>query len=228
MKRMLFLTGLLALLIACASEKMNFNKLQDRNGLYYLVNEDKPYSGDVISYMNGKTEFEGAIQTGLREGLWVYYYPNGQKKTEGNYKDGVKDGTWTYWLENGQQEKVEVYKFGQLLTNEGSPADSMKNDSMVQPEADSPPPQKSNTQAVAKVKEEKIVPKTEKKQESVVWEELNGGPVKYHNGIPYSGAVVKYFKTGGKELDGYFSQGKRSGKWTFYDKYGNVRDIKYY
>ena len=125
MKKNLFLLIALLMLFACSSEKMNFNKLQDRNGLYYLVNEDKPYSGEIVSYNNGKPEFEGQIENGLREGLWVYYYPSGQKKMEGSYKEGLKDGNWTTWLENGQQDKVEVYKYGKLLTNEGTVTDTV-------------------------------------------------------------------------------------------------------
>jgi antitoxin component YwqK of YwqJK toxin-antitoxin module len=219
MKRNLILLGTLLIIFACSSEKMNFSKLQDRNGLYYLVNEENPYSGEVISYTNGKTEFEGQVGKGLREGLWVYYYPSGQKKMEGSYREGLKDGNWTSWLENGQQEKVEVYKYGKLLTNEGTVADSAADSVALEGVV------KNQSQAAAPKQPEKEVVK---KPAPVVWESLNGGPVKYLNGVPYTGPVVKYFKNGHLDLEGYFVAGKRSGKWTFYTPNGTVKNIKYY
>ena len=217
-KNLLFVIVLLAI-FACSSEKMSFSKLQDRNGLYYLVNEDKPFTGEVISHFNGKPEFEGQIENGLREGLWVYYYPSGQKKMEGSYKEGIKDGNWTTWLENGQQEKVEVYKYGNLLTNEGTVTDSNRDTVVVEEVV------KKQSQPVTPKEPEKEVVK---KPDPVVWESLHGGPVKYLNGVPYTGPVIKYFKNGKIDLEGYFVAGKRSGKWTFYTPYGTVKNIKYY
>ena len=219
MKKNLILLITLLATFACSSEKMNFSRLQDRNGLYYLVNEDKPYSGEIISHVNGKPEFEGQIENGLREGLWVYYYPSGQKKMEGSYKEGLKDGNWTSWLENGQQEKVEVYKYGNLLTNEGTVTDTATDTIAV--EAVVKKPSQTTT---PKEPEKEVV----KKPAPVVWESLHGGPVKYLNGAPYTGPVVKYFTNGKIDLEGYFVAGKRSGKWTFYTPYGTVKNIKYY
>ena len=209
MKKKLFLLSTLLILFACSSEKMNFSRLQDRNGLYYLVNEDKPYSGEVVSYINGKPEFEGKIENGLRVGTWVYYYPSGQKKMEGDYKEGVRDGNWTTWKENGQQDAIEVYKYGKLLNNEDTVAQGSKDS--VATQGRKPP-------------EKEVV----KKPLPVVWESLHGGPVKYLHGVPYTGAVVKYFKNGNIEFEGYFVGGKRSGKWTYYTPFGAVKNVKYY
>jgi len=210
------------ILMACSSERVNFSQLQDRNGVLYLINKDKPFSGDVASYNNGRVEFEGLVEKGLREGTWIYYYATGQKKMEGNFKEGVKDGNWTYWKDNGQQEATEMYKFGKLLSNEGTVPASAKPDSaktaastVVEPAKTTPPP----------APEPK---KIEKKQEPVVWENLHGGPVKFYNGVPYTGPVVKYQKNGLKEFDGNMFRGKKSGKWILYDKRGNIKDVKYY
>ena len=223
MKKLIFYSALVLLFIACSSERVNFSQLQDRNGLFYLVNKDKPFTGDIVSYSNGKVEFEGKIENGLREGPWTYYYPTGQKKAVGNYKEGLKDGNWTMFKENGVQETVEVYKYGKLLTNEGTVAET---------------PQKTDTVKAVQEQEKVAAPSTpppatttkkvEKKQEAVVWERLKGGPVKYLDGVPYTGPVVKYQRNGQKELDGHFFRGQRSGKWVYYDKFGNVRDVRYY
>ena len=64
MKKIFLITGILVFLFACSSEKVNFSQLQDRNGMYYLINKDKPFTGDVIQYNNGKVELEGRIVEG--------------------------------------------------------------------------------------------------------------------------------------------------------------------
>ena len=220
MKKLLFFVGILLILNACSSEKVNFSQLQDRNGLFYLVNKDKPFSGDVASYVNGKVEFEGKIENGLREGPWVYYYPSGQKKAEGSYKEGFKDGTWTSYKENGTQDVLEMYKYGKLLTNQGTVTET-KDTLKTQPVTE-------NVSAPAVPPHAATTKKVEKKPDVVVWERLRGGPVKYLNGIPYTGAVIKYQRSGQKELEGNFLRGQKSGKWVYYDKFGNVKDVRYY
>ena len=221
MKKTLLISFITVILAACSSEKMNFSQLQDRNGMFYLVNSDKPFSGDVISYAGGKVEFEGKIEKGLRTSTWTSYYPNGQKMTVGNYKEGVKDGTWTYWKDNGTQEGTEVYKYGKLLSNEGTIPGNPKPDTVkvvtevIQPVVPPPAPTKPQKNVV-------------RKEAAVAWERLHGGPIKFLDGVPYTGPVVKYGKSGLKEFDGYFTRGKKSGKWAYYNKKGDIKDVKYY
>jgi antitoxin component YwqK of YwqJK toxin-antitoxin module len=220
MKKILFSCLILTILVACSSERVNFSQLQDRSGMLYLVNSDKPFTGDVVSYSGGRVEFEGKIEKGLREATWTYYYPNGQKKMEGGFKEGVKDGTWTYWKDNGTQEGTELYKYGKQLSSEGNVPKEDKPDTVkIIVAAPEPAP------AAAPAAEPK---KTVAKQQPVVWERLHGGPVKFLDGVPYSGPVVKYQKNGQKEFDGFLSRGKKSGKWIIYDKRGDIKDVKYY
>lgn len=226
MRKILSVSIIVFLLFACASEKVNFSQLQDRSGLYFLVNSDKPFTGEVISYLNGKVEFEGKIEKGLREAIWTYYYFNGQKQMEGNYREGVKDGSWTYWKDNGSPAGNELYKFGKLLSKEGIvPGDEKTDTTRVVTNA---------APAVAVVKTTPVpsapasAKKVEKKEEPVIWERLHGGPVKSLDGLPYSGPVVKYQKSGLKEFDGYMSRGKKSGKWIYYDKRGDIKNVRYY
>ena len=131
----------------------------------------------------------------------------------GNYKEGLKDGTWTYWKDNGTQEGLEVYKYGKLLSNEGTVMKEVKPDTVKVVVPASPP-----------VEPKKVV----KKVEPVAWERLRGGPVKTLDGVPYSGPVVKYQRSGIKEFDGYLSRGKKSGKFIYYTKRGDIKDVKYY
>ncbi len=218
--KQVFLFALLFTLAGCAAKKVNFDQLQDRNGLYYLVNDDKPFSGQVVSYVAGKVEFEGEVKNGLKEGNWTYYYPTGQRKMEGSFSDGLKEGTWNYWKENGQPDVIEIYKMGKRLGNDGTPEQEVKKDSV-------PPPAPANA---VKTEQKQEVEKKElpKKTLPLEWERLRGGPVKYLDGIPYTGSVVKHYREGGLELQGQFNYGHRSGKWTFYDRLGNIRDVRYY
>ncbi|MBL7138216.1 MAG: hypothetical protein ISS17_05545 [Bacteroidales bacterium] len=217
MKKILFLAGIILIISSCATKKVNFDQLQDRNGLFYMVNDKEPFTGEIVSYVAGKVEFEGTVKNGLKEDLWIYYYPNGQKKMEGIYKDGLKEGTWTYWAENGEQDDQEVYKLGTRLGNEGSEPQSKSSDSSLGGTIGS--------ESTPEVKKEEPP-----KPRPLNWDKLAGGPVKYYQGQPYTGPVVKYYKEGsrGKYLDGYFTNGYRSGKWTYYDRAGKVKDIKYY
>lgn len=85
-------------------------------------------------------------------------------------------------------------------------------------------PEVELTKPAEVVKSEKMV----EKPKPVVWENLKGGILKYLDGTLYTGPVIKYNKKGVPELEGYFNLGQRSGKWTFYDKEGNIKEVKNY
>jgi uncharacterized protein len=234
MKHFLFVAGMVALLASCSTSKpVNFEQLQDRGGLFYMANEKEPFTGDVISYQAGRPVLEGHMKNGLRDGLWIFYYPTGQKQAKGNYADGLKEGNWNYWKDNGEQDAVEVYKMGNKLGN-GQPAASDSaagQQDPAKPAGTVKAAQPVKTEEPAKVEKEEPAPVKEKKPEQpkpVVWEKLHGGPVKYLNDVPYTGDVVKYFNTGGMELQGHFTDGRRTGKWTFYWPNGTVKDVRYY
>jgi len=228
MKKLLFFVGIVLILTSCATKTIHFDQLQERNGLFYLVNDNEPFNGEIVSYSAGKVEFEGEVRNGLMEGLWIYYYPNGQKQAEGLYKDGLKEGTWTYWAINGEQENQEVYKMGTQLGTKlqetetsGEPASEGLSGEITSPGTATP--SASATQETKEVQEPK-------KPKPVNWDHLTGGPIKYYKGTPYTGPFVKYYKEGnrGVYLEGSFTNGHRSGKWTYYFRDGKVKDIKYY
>ncbi|MFH1160571.1 MAG: hypothetical protein V1733_06465, partial [bacterium] len=202
-----------------------FDQLQDRDGLFYLVNDKEPFTGEIISYSGGKVEFEGAVKNGLKEGLWVYYYPNSQKKMEGIYKDGLKEGSWTYWTENGEQDNLEIYKMGTRLGSETGVSEQEQEQEQVTA-TEEPAKPESQAGKTSTVQE----PKKVEAPKPVNWDWLAGGPVKYYHGKPYTGPVVKYYKEGSKGvyLEGHFTNGHRTGKWTYYDRAGRISEIKYY
>jgi len=69
---------------------------------------------------------------------------------------------------------------------------------------------------------------TKPKMQWVDWEQLSGGSTKTYKGVPYTGGFTQYFPNRTKQLTGYYTNGYRSGKWTYYNKNGTVKDVKYY
>ena len=92
-------------------------KVQVRGNLFYLPNEQKPYSGEniCIYLINGQYHSRGDIKKGLREGNWEYWYENGLKERKANYKDGKLIGETKYFYhENGQKKYEENWKDDKL------------------------------------------------------------------------------------------------------------------
>jgi len=91
MKKLLIL--LFSLLISFNSYGGLFDKTvcfetdaQERDGLIYLSNKTKPFSGKNLCE-----------------------YESGQNKSKGKFKKGAKDGQWTEWHENGQIDTDIIY-----------------------------------------------------------------------------------------------------------------------
>ena len=92
-------------------------KVQVRDGLFYLPNQQKPYSGEnlCVYLSNGQYYSQGEIKKGLRDGKWTYWYENGEKKPDILYVGGevVKDLidiTIEKLYDNGQVEWSRTWK----------------------------------------------------------------------------------------------------------------------
>ena len=103
MKKLLILLFSLTLSFSSFGEKIeldflsgtfcdNSPKAQVRNGLFYLPNQEEPYSGENL----------------------CVYLSNGQYFSQGEINNGFRVSKWTYWKENGQIEKIEYYKDGKI------------------------------------------------------------------------------------------------------------------
>lgn len=66
----------------CESPTVDFTELEKRNGLYYKIGADQPFSGKAIER-----------------------YENGKKKIEGSFKEGAEVGIWILWDQDGNQSK---------------------------------------------------------------------------------------------------------------------------
>ena len=67
-------------------------RLQRRDGIIYIMNEEEPYTGVLVDY-----------------------YKNGQIKIKGNYKAGKPDGEFVSYYENGEIKLKEYYKYDKRL-----------------------------------------------------------------------------------------------------------------
>ena len=96
---------------------VDYDDLEDRNGVKYLPNKETPLTGRAESfYDNGQKKLEANYKDGKEVGLTTSWYENGQKAEEENYKDGKKDGLYTIWRENGQKGIEGNWKDGKPLS----------------------------------------------------------------------------------------------------------------
>ena len=92
-------------------EAVEYESLQERNDLYYQVNESKPFSGwSKMMYDSGQARELARLKDGKPDGPLIAWHENGQKQGEATYKDGKPDGPVTTWYENGQKQVEVTYK----------------------------------------------------------------------------------------------------------------------
>lgn len=89
---------------SCSDKEIPFDSLVERAGLYYEVNQEKPFSGDVFKKLeNGQYTLTGSFDKGFKSGEWIEYYDNGQKRTVRNYSsEGKLNGVEEKFIESGQ------------------------------------------------------------------------------------------------------------------------------
>ena len=92
---------------------VNSEELEYREGFYYLLDSDTPYTGKAFTlWKNGQKETESNYKDGKQDGLQFEWHENGQKSWKGNFKGGKPNGLWVNWHENGQKQLEENYKDG--------------------------------------------------------------------------------------------------------------------
>ena len=111
-------------------EAVDWDSIEDRNGLSYQPNESKPFSGWAKSmYDSGQVEFLGQFKNGKHDGPYMSWYENGQRLLEIHWRNGklVSASVWkpdgkpcpitkivdgsgivARWDENGQK-KLELH-----------------------------------------------------------------------------------------------------------------------
>ena len=89
---------------------------EDGNQLYYLPNQEVPFTGIAVAYYrNGRKMTETSYKDGKQDGLKSHWYESGQKWVERNYKDGKMHGLYTMWYENGQWRRTGNHMDGKMV-----------------------------------------------------------------------------------------------------------------
>ena len=104
-------------LLGVESKEVSIKALQKRgedgNQLYYLPNQDVPFTGKAVAkWPDGEKMTEISYKDGKLHGLKSDWYYNGQKLMEINYKHGKFHGLWTDWNMNGTKRFRNTWKDG--------------------------------------------------------------------------------------------------------------------
>ena len=77
--------------------------LTEKDGKYYELGHDNPYTGRVIGkFYDGQIRSEAHYKNGLKDGKEINWYSNGNLRKEFEYKNGMRHGTWRTWNLNQQ------------------------------------------------------------------------------------------------------------------------------
>ncbi|SVB98682.1 uncharacterized protein METZ01_LOCUS251536, partial [marine metagenome] len=86
--------------------------LTNKDGLLYLSNSDKPYTGKVVGYYeSGEKLFDGFYNTGVLVGYYTYYQKDGSVKKPIN-KEAIAEfysGPAYYTFKDSEQKESEGY-----------------------------------------------------------------------------------------------------------------------
>ncbi len=115
MKRLLLIVLPLLLVVGCSKEPINYEEtLNERDGVFYTKDSNKPYSGLVFSiHSNGFYSEQGTLEDGKKHGLWIQNYENSKLYIEENYNYGVKNGSFKKYDRNGEELEISNYLNGQ-------------------------------------------------------------------------------------------------------------------
>jgi len=90
--------------------------LQDREGVFFAINEVQPFSGFVVDgrYASGHPKIRQEYRNGKKWGLREKWYENGQLMQKSYFEDGVAHGIMREWHENGVTMAEGNFKEGKL------------------------------------------------------------------------------------------------------------------
>ena len=92
---------------------INYDKLEERGDIHYVIGEYEPISGKYKSHWpNGELRHKGKLKEGRKHGLIQAWYESGVKQSEVTYIRGKKHGMSRSWHENGQLSYEASYLDG--------------------------------------------------------------------------------------------------------------------
>lgn len=113
MKTLLLIILLVLSLVSCTQRQIFWQQLEDRNDIYYVLGETKPYSGKSTEFHpNGQLMWEGTFKNGELDGLERNWYENGQLKWEATFENDEQNGLYRSWYETGELKSENPFKNG--------------------------------------------------------------------------------------------------------------------
>lgn len=110
MYKFLFIALLFFQFSAFSQQKIKYDDLEEKDGLFYEQGSKIPYTGQcVTTFPSGKLGMGGSIKNGLRDGEWIWFYENGNKKRYCVYKAGLKDGASIFFYKNGTKKSEIIF-----------------------------------------------------------------------------------------------------------------------
>lgn len=119
MRQFKFLFIGIILVSACSLQNHNsysdtitfFPGIENREGIYFKINSDQPYTGSTESkYSNGESYITASFKDGRLEGTYTAWYLSGNKMGETSYKGGKKEGVSKAWHEDGSKASKAFFK----------------------------------------------------------------------------------------------------------------------
>ena len=107
---------LFVLIITSCSKEIPFDQLVERDGIFYEVNSQTPFSGTSVNYYrNGQLGMRENYKDGKRDGLFESYFDNGQLNYGKNYKDGQRDGLTEWYYQNGELQYSTCFQKSEIV-----------------------------------------------------------------------------------------------------------------
>ena len=194
----LIIVTLPLLLGGCGEKPVHPSKLVKRQGIIYLVDSEKPFTGKSLAlHDNGQKKSEENYKRGKPDGVFITWYENGRKEMESNWKDGQMNGLQRGWHENGQKATEGLIKDGKPVSaknwnSKGEPVNSFKETGL----------------------------------RAVYYGELEFREgVFYLKGVDtrYTGNAIALYENGQKKAEDNFKDGKRDGLQLFWHQNGQKK-----
>lgn len=121
MRKLMIIASALLILAACGNsqkeaKEVKLHELEDRSGVAYLLNTDKPFTGTAYAYYSDGISLyqKSDFVDGKQHGEFIEYFQNGQISYKIFYKEGIEDGEWVWYTDGGTLIKRVNYNEGKL------------------------------------------------------------------------------------------------------------------
>lgn len=104
-----YILVLVLTLFACKQKELDFDQLQEREGIFYEINQEKPFTGVAFKkYENGQFAQKTEFKKGKQNGKSTTWNEQGEMTSEYSFKDGVAHGAFVNYLEGKLRMKGYV------------------------------------------------------------------------------------------------------------------------